>query len=385
MANYFAMGPRVLNARGQSLYDRLNAILGAFFVFIMILYAAFRGNRVVTQLPATFRTTKPPGQLPFEIINELFPSKVPPSTFEFPAVTLCAEDPAATIALTSCYRVTTADKVPCDAAGLIIRNRTNMVTVSQSDGTLTSGEAVSAVNGATSGAIMASTTLSCITVNEGTGVIQMAETAEDELEIDVTITGTRAGKAAGALVQLHDQVASKGIAPVLNFDGFFAASGYGVTEVVVRKIYDIDINDDYVIEFESRSSFVSYNLATPRNASDPVPISVHLQYPSLECVYEKEFLPLDMLFYSFFKTLVGQPVTVELKNDLAITGTLVSVDQFLNIKLDDIRVTDEKRFPHMMSVKNCFIRGSVVRYVSLPSAAVDTALLQDATRREAKA
>ncbi|KAI9142026.1 LSM2-like protein [Paraphysoderma sedebokerense] len=90
-----------------------------------------------------------------------------------------------------------------------------------------------------------------------------------------------------------------------------------------------------------------------------------------------------MLFYSFFKTLVGQIVTVELKNDLAIQGTLVSVDQFLNIKLDDISVVDEKRYPHMISVKNCFIRGSVVRYVQLPAAAVDTALLQDAARREA--
>ncbi|KAJ3393072.1 U6 snRNA-associated Sm-like protein LSm2 [Lobulomyces angularis] len=91
-----------------------------------------------------------------------------------------------------------------------------------------------------------------------------------------------------------------------------------------------------------------------------------------------------MLFYSFFKTLVGQPVTVELKNDLSIKGLLVSVDQFLNIKLDDLTVTDEKKFPHMMAVKNCFIRGSVVRYVHLPAAAVDITLLQDATRREAE-
>ena len=36
-----------------------------------------------------------------------------------------------------------------------------------------------------------------------------------------------------------------------------------------------------------------------------------------------------------------------------------------------------------MSVKNCFIRGSVVRYVSIPSDAVDTSMLQDAARREA--
>ncbi|CAO3668839.1 unnamed protein product [Umbelopsis ramanniana] len=90
-----------------------------------------------------------------------------------------------------------------------------------------------------------------------------------------------------------------------------------------------------------------------------------------------------MLFYSFFKTLVNQTVTIELKNDLAITGTLVSVDQFLNIKLDNIKVVDEARYPHMITVKNCFIRGSVVRYVQLPSQAVDTALLQDAARREA--
>ncbi|KAF9436202.1 U6 snRNA-associated Sm-like protein LSm2 [Entomortierella beljakovae] len=88
------------------------------------------------------------------------------------------------------------------------------------------------------------------------------------------------------------------------------------------------------------------------------------------------------LFYSFFKTLVGQPVTVELKNDLAITGVLVSVDQFLNIKLDNIKVVDEERYPHMLAVKNCFIRGSVVRYVQLPAPSVDMALLQDAARRE---
>jgi len=37
----------------------------------------------------------------------------------------------------------------------------------------------------------------------------------------------------------------------------------------------------------------------------------------------------------------------------------------------------------MIAVKNCFIRGSVVRYVQIPADAVDTQLLEDATRREA--
>ena len=55
--------------------------------------------------------------------------------------------------------------------------------------------------------------------------------------------------------------------------------------------------------------------------------------------------------------------TVELKNDLSICGTLHSVDQYLNIKLTDISVTDPDKYPHMLSVKNCFIRGSVVRSV----------------------
>ncbi|EMC93280.1 hypothetical protein BAUCODRAFT_75741 [Baudoinia panamericana UAMH 10762] len=88
-----------------------------------------------------------------------------------------------------------------------------------------------------------------------------------------------------------------------------------------------------------------------------------------------------MLFFSFFKTLVNQEVTVELKNDISIRGTLKSVDQYLNIKLDDISVVEEMKYPHLSSVKNVFIRGSVVRYVHLPAAAVDTPLLEDATRR----
>ncbi|PVU96924.1 hypothetical protein BB559_002196, partial [Furculomyces boomerangus] len=77
-------------------------------------------------------------------------------------------------------------------------------------------------------------------------------------------------------------------------------------------------------------------------------------------------------------------VTVDLKNDLSIEGVLVSVDQFLNIRLDDIKVMNVEKYPHMMFVKNCFIRGSVVRYVRLPPDEVDTALLQDAARREAQ-
>jgi small nuclear ribonucleoprotein (snRNP)-like protein len=89
-----------------------------------------------------------------------------------------------------------------------------------------------------------------------------------------------------------------------------------------------------------------------------------------------------MLFFSFFKTLTNTPLTVELKNDLLIHGTLKSVDQYLNIKLDDISIVNESSYPHLSSVKNIFIRGSVVRYVHLPVDKVDRGLLEDASRRE---
>ena len=61
---------------------------------------------------------------------------------------------------------------------------------------------------------------------------------------------------------------------------------------------------------------------------------------------EEGVLLFAMLFFSFFKSLVGKTVVVELKNDLSICGTLHSVDQFLNIKLSDITVTDPDRQQH---------------------------------------
>ncbi|CDO52056.1 similar to Saccharomyces cerevisiae YBL026W LSM2 Lsm (Like Sm) protein, partial (Partial), partial [Geotrichum candidum] len=88
-----------------------------------------------------------------------------------------------------------------------------------------------------------------------------------------------------------------------------------------------------------------------------------------------------MLFFSFFKTLVDHEITVELKNDISIRGTLKSVDQYLNLRLDNITTLEENKYPHLSAVRNIFIRGSVVRYVHLPAHAIDTALLEDAARR----
>ncbi len=56
-----------------------------------------------------------------------------------------------------------------------------------------------------------------------------------------------------------------------------------------------------------------------------------------------------MLFYSFFKTLVGKEVAVELKNDVVLTGILLSVDQYLNIKLSNVSVVDGEKYPQLVS------------------------------------
>lgn len=88
-----------------------------------------------------------------------------------------------------------------------------------------------------------------------------------------------------------------------------------------------------------------------------------------------------MLFFSFFKTLVDQEVTVELKNDIEIRGLLRSVDQYLNLKLDNVSCANQETYPHLNSVKNLFIRGSTVRYVHINKNSVDCTLLQDASRR----
>lgn len=90
-----------------------------------------------------------------------------------------------------------------------------------------------------------------------------------------------------------------------------------------------------------------------------------------------------MIFFSMFKTLVGKEICIELKNDVVLTGTLLSVDQYLNIKLANVNVVQAEQYPQLAAMKNCFIRGSVVRYIQIPASEVDTELLQDAARKEA--
>jgi hypothetical protein len=55
---------------------------------------------------------------------------------------------------------------------------------------------------------------------------------------------------------------------------------------------------------------------------------------------------------------------VELKNDIQIRGTLKSVDQYLNIKLDDISVVEEIKYPHLVCCTTLYYNGFVIGYDS---------------------
>lgn len=70
----------------------------------------------------------------------------------------------------------------------------------------------------------------------------------------------------------------------------------------------------------------------------------------------------QMLFFQFFQGLVAKKanVTVELKNDLCVQGILVSVDQFLNLRLNDVVFSDPEKHPQMVGV--CRIGGWTFRF-----------------------
>lgn len=68
-----------------------------------------------------------------------------------------------------------------------------------------------------------------------------------------------------------------------------------------------------------------------------------------------------MIFYTFFKTLVGKEIAVEMKNDVVLTGTLVSVDQYLNIKLSTVNVVNSEKYPQV-NIITSMIRIFIQKY-----------------------
>ncbi len=96
---------------------------------------------------------------------------------------------------------------------------------------------------------------------------------------------------------------------------------------------------------------------------------------------------MPLLFYQFYQPLAAKNarVTVELKNDFTVEGTLVFVDQQMNVSLKDIRIEDPETYPYLLAIKNIFLRGSIIRYMHMNPADIDTKELEEASAREAEA
>ena len=67
------------------------------------------------------------------------------------------------------------------------------------------------------------------------------------------------------------------------------------------------------------------------------------------------------MFYSVLKSLSEKlvKVKIEMKNDIEIKGNLVSVDNNLNIALNNVSV-DEEKYPQFIGVNNCFIKQKLI-------------------------
>ncbi|TPX30158.1 hypothetical protein SmJEL517_g06217 [Synchytrium microbalum] len=225
----------------------------------MVLYAGFRGQRAATQLPATFTTTTPPRSLPYEFMTRIFPDKVPAQTFEFPALTICPETAGSIVSITTCYVANATTTTNCDSTGIYIKN-TTFDGVNQT----------------------------CIAINDIPGMIMSANTEADVLFIAAHVSNVSVGGASGVLVNAHGQGENR-----MDFDSYFAASAYTLTEGSLRKIYRIDLNDTVTVDYESKATHLDLNVNTVLGGSNIMPFEMEFRYPRLEYVYERTFFPLD--------------------------------------------------------------------------------------------
>ncbi|ETW74809.1 hypothetical protein HETIRDRAFT_57322, partial [Heterobasidion irregulare TC 32-1] len=88
-------------------------------------------------------------------------------------------------------------------------------------------------------------------------------------------------------------------------------------------------------------------------------------------------LPLSLL-----NAAQNKPMLVELKNGETFNGHLINCDNFMNITLREVYQTsaDGDRF---WKVKECYIRGSTIKYLRVPDTLLDAVKEEQARAREA--
>ena len=72
-----------------------------------------------------------------------------------------------------------------------------------------------------------------------------------------------------------------------------------------------------------------------------------------------------MKILQFFKKLLNEFITIELKNGIIIYGTLFKFDKSMNLYLKDVKKSfNKEKSVYFDSVS---IRGSIVRFIILPN------------------
>ncbi|KAJ3565180.1 hypothetical protein NP233_g7797 [Leucocoprinus birnbaumii] len=89
-----------------------------------------------------------------------------------------------------------------------------------------------------------------------------------------------------------------------------------------------------------------------------------------------------MLPLSLLNAAQNKPMLVELKNGETFNGHLVNCDNFMNITLREVYQTnsDGDRF---WKLKECYIRGSTIKYLRVPDTLLDQVKEEQNRAREA--
>ncbi|KAG8742306.1 RNA processing protein [Ceratobasidium sp. 414] len=89
-----------------------------------------------------------------------------------------------------------------------------------------------------------------------------------------------------------------------------------------------------------------------------------------------------MLPLSLLNAAQNKPMLVELKNGETFNGHLVNCDTFMNITLREVYQTSPEG-DHFWKLKECYIRGSMIKYLRVPDVLLDTVKEEQLRARDA--
>ncbi|EPQ55224.1 Sm-like ribonucleo protein [Gloeophyllum trabeum ATCC 11539] len=89
-----------------------------------------------------------------------------------------------------------------------------------------------------------------------------------------------------------------------------------------------------------------------------------------------------MLPLSLLNAAQNKPMLVELKNGETFNGHLVNCDNFMNITLREVYQTNPEG-DRFWKLKECYIRGSTIKYLRVPDTLLDAVKEEQNKAREA--